>query len=61
MLPQILYIVLSFVGLLIAANKHGKQVTKKESFWASLIAAFLMYALLLWGGFFDPILRNLPH
>ncbi len=49
--PQIIYIVLTGIGLLIAANKHGES--DEYSIWVSLAGAGLGLGLLYWGGFFN--------
>lgn len=49
--PQIIYLVLVFIGLMIAAREHGKPRVP-SSFWITLIAALIVMSLLIWGGFF---------
>lgn len=55
---QILYLVLALISLLISANQHGKEKTKKENFWVSFISALIMILILTKGGFFDVILNK---
>jgi hypothetical protein len=56
MTAQIIYLVLAFIGLLLAANKHGKP-KKNYNFWHSFIAMCIVLSLLYWGGFFDVLLN----
>jgi hypothetical protein len=49
--PQIIYVVLTFAGMLITAHNHGKP-RADENFWTSLVATIIVYSLLAWGGFF---------
>ena len=49
----IIYLVLSAIGLLIAANKHGKAEKETHNFWVTLISTSLVIWLLYSGGFFD--------
>lgn len=50
--PQIIYICITALGLLVAANKHGKPKEGNESFWITFTAVIIGYSLLIWGGFF---------
>ena len=50
--PQIIWIILTAIGLLLVANQHGKE-RGKNNFWASLLAAGISIGLLIWGGFFS--------
>jgi hypothetical protein len=52
MVPQIIYLSLVFMGLLIGANQHGKERTP-HNFWNTLVATIITISLLYWGGFFD--------
>jgi len=54
-LPQIIYLVLFFIGALMEANRHGKKKEGEHNMYTSLIAGFLSATLLYWGGFFDNI------
>ena len=58
MIYQIIYILLTLVGLFVVANKHGKQKEEKHNFWISLFVSCLIYFLLYKGGFFDVILNK---
>ena len=49
----IIYLVLSAIGLLIAANQHGKPKKEPHNFWSTLIATSIVIWLLYSGGFFD--------
>ena len=57
MIPQIIYLVLSFAGLLWAAHKHGQRKDGNHDFWIALVGTTLVLTLLYYGGFFDPILK----
>lgn len=50
---QIIFIVLQAIGLLISANKHGKEKTTKENFWESLMYSAITFGFFYWAGFFD--------
>lgn len=50
--PQYAYLALTFIGLGMAAEQHGKPKTGTHSFWATLIATALLLGLLWAGGFF---------
>jgi hypothetical protein len=55
MAPQIIYLSLVFIGLLLAANQHGKERTP-HNFWITLFATVTTLFLMYWGGFFDVLL-----
>lgn len=50
--PQIIWIVLTTVGLTVSLIKDGRPQTGKHNFVAHLIAAAIIALLLWWGGFF---------
>lgn len=50
--PQIIYLLLAAISLLLAANKHGEERTP-TNFWDVLLAATIAIGLLWWGGFFN--------
>lgn len=50
--PAIIYLILSFIGLIAAAYLHGKPT--RTSFWTTLVSAIIGWALLAAGGFFAP-------
>ena len=52
MVPQIIYLSIVFINLLLTANMHGKERTP-YNFWTSLVGTVLGFFLLYWGGFFD--------
>lgn len=54
-LPQIIWLTLTFAGLLVIANKHGKIDPKPTNFWYSFISTVVVFLLLLWGGFFNQL------
>jgi hypothetical protein len=49
--PQIIYIAITFIGLLLTANQHGKP-RKNTNLWITLISTTIAYSILIWGGFF---------
>ena len=57
MAPQIIYLSIIFVNLLLIANQHGKERKGKHNIWISLISAVLTILLLLWGGFFNIFIK----
>lgn len=50
--PEIILIELTIVGLLIAANQHGKQKEGNHSFWVTFISVLIQLSLLYWAGLF---------
>ena len=52
-IPQILYLVLTIVGLVLSGVDHGKTKNKKENFWVSLVSTTILCGILYWGGFFN--------
>jgi hypothetical protein len=50
-LPQCLYVLITLLGLVLAIRDHGKP-RSKENAWLSLVSLAIVYALLIWGGFF---------
>jgi hypothetical protein len=58
MTPQIIVLVIQFLALLLAANKHGKEKTGKENFWTTFVAGCISLSLLYWGGFYDVIVSK---
>jgi hypothetical protein len=53
---QIALLVLNSIGLLFAANLHGKAKTPgKHNFWVTLIATAITMALMIFAGAFDRI------
>ena len=50
--PQIIYIILTVINLLAAANMHGKKKAN-TNFWNTIIASGITIGILLWGGFFN--------
>lgn len=49
----IIYLALSGTGLLISANKHGKENTGTHNFWDTALTVVIVYPLLYLGGFFN--------
>lgn len=52
-LPAIIYIIISAINLLAAANLHG-QPRSNYNFWTLLLGTAIGTGLLFWGGFFAP-------
>lgn len=51
-IPQIIWIVLSMIGLGTSMANHGKPSNGKHNFWIILISAGLNFWILYAGGFF---------
>lgn len=49
--PQIIYVSLSIIGLILTTIRHGKP-RSNESVWTSIVAILIIYPILIWGGFF---------
>ena len=56
-LPQLIMLILFGASFGISLLRHGEERTQKENFFTSLIAALILQALLLWGGFYDPLFK----
>lgn len=50
--PQIIYLVLTLLGLGITLAKHGEPKKDKHNFYVTFVGSGLIVALLYWGGFF---------
>ena len=50
--PQIIYLVLVAMGLVVDAGRDGKSEFVTHSFALSFIGKAIMAGLLFWGGFF---------
>ena len=55
MIPSLVYLFLSAMGLGLIMAKHG-QPQGEYNIWTSLFAQILVFLLLYWGNFFDPLL-----
>ena len=55
MLPQLIYLALTFFGLGISLAIHGKP-RSNENFVVTLISTIIGVGLVYWGGFFDPLI-----
>jgi hypothetical protein len=53
-IPQIIYLILVFIGLLCSANKHGK-IEGNHNFWTTVASTIIVISLLYFGGFFDKL------
>lgn len=54
MTPQIIYLVLLILGLLIVIVKDG-QPRDPYNFWETLSSTLLCNIILYWGGFWGPL------
>lgn len=51
--PQIIYLTITAVGLLIEANQHGKpKGPGNHNFWVTAVSTAICLSILYWGGFF---------
>lgn len=57
MWPQIVYVVLTLIGIGVAMEQHGKPRKGNYNFFITLAAAALAWFLLWKGGFFAPLLQ----
>lgn len=55
MLPQLVYIAITCLGLGIAMCNHGEET--KQNFWSCLLATCIQIGIMHWGGFFDVLIR----
>lgn len=53
MMPQIIMICLTMIGLGLSISNHGKTESKKENAYIYIISLFITYVILYYGGFFD--------
>ena len=51
-IPQIIYLTINAIGLLLIAHLHGKPKTGEYNIFITLVSEGLAIALLWWGGFF---------
>lgn len=56
MWPQIVWIVLASAYLAISAVHHGHPRNSTWNFWSGLLSLTISFAILYFGGFFDPFL-----
>jgi len=49
---QIVILVWFMIGLLVASNRHGKQVRGEWNFWVVLGSTAIQFIVLMIGGFF---------
>ncbi len=49
--PQIVYVVITFLGLVFSIRDHGKPRDANNA-WHTVIALTISYGLLIMGGFF---------
>ena len=53
--PQIVYMVLASLGIVLAVERHGTPKTGKNNAWSDLLSAAILAAVLLCGGFFSAV------
>lgn len=53
MAPQIIVLVLWFIGALCTAHLHGTPMLIKHNIFGYLFRGIIMFLLLWWGGFFN--------
>jgi hypothetical protein len=51
-IPQLIFVALVVLSLVIVATMHGKPKTGKHNIFVDLLSAGISFALLYWGGFF---------
>jgi hypothetical protein len=56
MAPQIIYITLAAISFAMACYKYGKSKDTPD-FLGSLLAVAINVSLLIWGGFFDILVK----
>lgn len=62
MLPQLIYLFFTAIGLGVALCDHGKLKKCgrcRENATPAIVATIVVYWLLWWGGFFDVVLEAL--
>ncbi|WP_172453037.1 hypothetical protein [Xanthomonas arboricola] len=50
--PQLIYLALAMLGIGLEIARHGEPKTGHHDAVSSIVATFLIIALLWWGGFF---------
>ena len=57
-LPQIIFLLLTGMGLGMLMMNHGKMSKPEEvNFWKGLMVEAIIFALLIWGGFFNGLVN----
>lgn len=49
-IPQLIYCLITLFGLIIAAVRHGEEIT--YNFGITIVGTLITFGLLYWGGFF---------
>lgn len=57
MVPQIIYMILLVINLVLIGKNHNKPKEGKYNMWTSLLALACGVLLIWWGGFFDPLFK----
>lgn len=57
MIPQIIYIILLIINLILIGYNHDKPKTGKHNMFTDIIVLAILIGLLYWGGFFDPLFK----
>ena len=55
-LPQLVYLVMSLIGLGLSIGEHGRPKTGKHSTWRDMFSTVIIFYILYSGGFFDSLL-----
>lgn len=56
--PQMIYLALSLLGTAYVIANHGKPKTGKHNGVSQVIALLIVFGILYWGGFFNPICQG---
>ncbi len=51
-IPQLIYILLIILGLILAGSEHGKEKTGTHNIFPRLFMQIVFLIILCWGGFF---------
>lgn len=55
MIPQLIYLTLALIGLMIASYQHGKPKEGDHDVTVTIVSTLLLAILLYFGGFFNPL------
>jgi hypothetical protein len=50
--PQIIYLILTFLGLVLSVIRHETPKEGTHNVWADITATAIVFGILYWGGFF---------
>ena len=57
MIPQLIYLGLTMIGLGMIISKHGQPKEGNHNAWSSIIASIVIGYVLYLGGFFNPMMQ----